>query len=189
MTDRPGDEELPNAADLDDVSVEGDAAPEGAGADQEPDDDLLDDQADAAEDFLNGLLDVLDLEGEAEADIEDDAIFVEIHGSDLALLIGRHGATLEALQELTRAAVQHQTQERARLLLDVGGYRDRQRELLERRARTAAARVRKTREAVALEPMNAYERRLVHTALVDFPGVTTVSEGEDANRHIVIKPA
>ncbi|HVL32365.1 MAG TPA: RNA-binding cell elongation regulator Jag/EloR [Actinomycetota bacterium] len=184
MSEEPRDE----VAQDDDLAA-ADVAPATAGDEDAAEGDVLDDQADSAEDFLNGLLDVLDLEGEAEADIDEDTIYVEIHGSDLALLIGRHGATLEALQELTRAAVQHQTQERARMILDIGGYRTRQREMLERRARTAATKVRSTRQAVPLEPMNAYERRIVHTALVDFTGVVTVSEGEDASRHVVIKPA
>jgi spoIIIJ-associated protein len=151
--------------------------------------DLLDDQADAAEDFLNGLLDVLDMDGEAEADIEDDAVLVRMTGPDMGLLIGRHGATLEALQELSRAVVQHQTNARATLALDIDGYRERQRQIIERRARSAAAKVRKNREAVALEPMSAYERKVVHAALADFEGVLTSSEGEAGDRHVVIKPA
>lgn len=163
------------------------AAPEDDG--EELEGDLLDDQADAAEDFLNGLLDILGMEGDAQADIEDETIMVEIEGPDLGLLIGRHGATLDALQELTRAVAQHQTQERAKLVLDVGGYRERHRQMLERRARTAASRVRKTRQPESLEPMNAYDRRVVHTALVEFPGVVTTSEGEDPERYVVIKPA
>ena len=152
-------------------------------------DDLLDDQADAAEDFLNGLLDVLDLDGEAEADIGDDeVIMVEVTGDELGLLIGRHGATLEALQELTRAAVQHATAHRAMLGLDIEGYRERQRELLERKAHSAAATVRKDRRAVSLEPMTAFERKVIHTALAGAEGVITSSEGEEPERYVVIRP-
>lgn len=150
--------------------------------------DLLDDQADLAEDFLNGLLDVLDMEGEALAEIEDETILVEMSGPEMGILIGRHGATLEALQELVRAAVQHQTEEKVTLALDIEGYRERQREILERRARSVAARVRKERRPIALDPMSSYERRIVHQALSDFGGVMTASEGEDAERHIVIRP-
>lgn len=151
--------------------------------------DLLDDQADAAEDFLNGLLDVLDMDGEAEADIEDDMVLVDLTGPDMALLIGRHGTTLEALQELVRAAVQHQTASRVRLTLDIDGYRARQQQILERRVRGLAAQVRKDRTAIALEPMTSYERRLVHTALAEFEGVSTTSEGEEPDRKVVIRPA
>jgi len=151
--------------------------------------DLEDTQADTAEDFLNGLLDVLDMDGEAEADIEDGVILVDMNGPDMAVLIGRHGLTLEALQELTRAAVQHKTSSHARLTLDIDGYRERQREILERKARNLAAKVRAEGRPIALDPMNAYERRVVHAILTDFGGVTTASEGEDPERHVVIKPA
>ena len=155
---------------------------------EQPSDDLLDDQADAAEDFINGLLDVLDMDGEAEADIIDDSIEVRVSGPEMGLLIGRHGSTLESLQELTRAAVQHQTASRARLVLDIEGYRDRQREMLERRARSAGASVRKTRRPMPLDPMTSFERKVVHTALADFDGVRTASEGEEPERHVVIYP-
>jgi spoIIIJ-associated protein len=158
-------------------------------ASAEDDGDLLDDQADAAEDFLNGLLDVFDMDGEAEADIEDESVLVRMTGPEMGLLIGRHGSTLEALQELTRAAVQHQTASRVTLMLDIDGYRQRQRDILERRARSAATSVRKERKSQALEPMSAYERKVVHQALADFEGVSTSSEGEDPERRIVIHPA
>ncbi len=152
------------------------------------DEDLLDDQADAAEDFIHGLLDALDMDGEAEADIVDDAIEVRIAGPDMGLLIGRHGSTLEALQELTRAAVQHQTSSRARLVLDIEGYRDRQRSIVERHARAAAANVLKTRRPTELEPMTSFERKVVHSVLSDFEGVRTASEGEEPDRKVVIYP-
>ena len=174
----------------------GDAAPQNElsaqSAEQvpaDPEGDLLDDQADAAEDFIHGLLDVLDLDGEAQADIEGDTILVEVEGPSMALLIGRHGATLDALQELVRAAVQHATQAQVRLVVDIEGYRERQEELLERRVRGIAARVRKTGQAIELDPMTSYERRLVHQALADFDGVMTGSEGEGPDRRVVIKPA
>ena len=154
-----------------------------------PEDELLDDQADAAEDFINGLLDVLDMDGEAEAEFEDDLILLDVSGPDMGLLIGRHGATLEALQELTRAAVQHQTAARVRLNLDIDGYRERERDILERKARSAAARVRKSGKLVQMDPMSSYERKVVHDALTNFDGVTTFSEGTEPDRYVVIKPA
>ena len=156
--------------------------------DAEPDEDLLDDQADAAEDFIHGLLDVLDMDGEAEADIVEDTIEVRIAGPDMGILIGRHGSTLEALQELTRAAVQHQTSSRARLVLDIEGYRERQRSIVERQARVAAARVLKSRRPLELEPMTSFERKVVHSVLADFDGVRTASEGEEPDRKVVIYP-
>lgn len=164
---------------------EPDAQDDGADADG----DVLDDQADAAEDFIHGLLDVLDMDGEAVADFEGDSIVVDVRGPSMAVLIGRHGSTLDALQELVRAAVQHATEAPARLIVDIEGYRARQQELLERRVRGIAARVRKTGQAVRLDPMTSFERRLVHQALSDFDGVITASEGEDPDRCVVIRPA
>jgi spoIIIJ-associated protein len=170
------------------VSDEDQASPEGLSEPNDAsDEDLLDDQADAAEDFIHGLLDALDMDGEAEADIVDDAIEVRIAGPDMGLLIGRHGSTLEAIQELTRAAVQHQTSSRARLVLDIEGYRDRQRSIVERHAR-AAATVLKTRRPTELEPMTSFERKVVHSALSEFEGVRTASEGEEPDRKVVIYP-
>lgn len=165
------------------------AAVEAGPEDLDQADSLLDDQADAAEDFLNGLLDVLDMDGEAQADIEDDSIFVDVDGPDMGLLIGRHGATLEALQELVRAAVQHQTESRVRIVLDIDGYRKRQRALLERKVRGIAAKVRKERKPVTLDPMTPYERMVVHTTLAGFSGVVTTSQGDEPDRRIVIRPA
>lgn len=155
----------------------------------EEEDELLDDQADAAEDFLHDLLDALDMDGEATADVDEDLINVDVRGPDMAVLIGRHGATLEALQELVRAVVQHRTESHTRLVVDIEGYRARQQERLERRVRQIAERVRRDRRAEELEPMTSFERRLVHTALVDFDGVMTRSEGEDPDRRVVIFPA
>lgn len=160
----------------------------GVHEEREEDEDLLDDQADAAEDLLNGLLSILGLEGEAVAEIEDATIYVDVEGASLGLLIGRHGSTLEALQELVRAHVQHASNARATIRLDISGYRERQRAALERRALSVAATVRKTKTAMALEPMSSYERRVVHTALMDLEGVMTASEGEEPERKVVIRP-
>lgn len=152
-------------------------------------DDLLDDQADAAEDFLNGLLDVLDMDGEAEADFEGDVIAVNLTGPDLAVLIGRHGATLESLQELTRAAVQHATSARALLTLDIGGYRRRQRQRIEQHALRVAEEVRRTRRPRELDPMTSFERKVVHDSLAAVEGIRTESEGEEPERRVVIRPS
>ena len=166
-----------------------DVAPAGAAEPVTPDEELEDAQADAAEDFINGLLDALDMDGEAEADIDEGTIFVDVTGPDMGLLIGRHGATLEALQELTRAAVQHQTEARARLTVDVDGYRERQRSILERRVRGIAADVLRDGTPVELEPMSAYDRRIVHSAVADIEGVATSSDGVEPDRYVVIRPA
>lgn len=150
---------------------------------------LLDDQADLAEDFVNGLLDILEMDGDAEAEIEDDTVYLDLKGPDMGLLIGRHGATLEAIQELVRAAVQHQTSARVRLILDIDGYRDRQRALLERKAKAVAVQVKRERAAMSMEPMTSYERKIVHDCLADFDGVSTASEGLDPERYVVVLPA
>ena len=162
----------------------------GQTTDEPVDDALIDDQADAAEDFLNDVLEALDIEGEAVADVDEDgSIFVDISGEDMAVLIGRHGATLDALQALARGAVAHATQSHARLVVDIEGYRDRQIERLERDARAAAKRVAADGIEEELEPMTSFERKMVHDALKDFDGVITESEGEGPDRRIVIKPA
>lgn len=177
------DEERPTEGDEAEESSEPAEGDDGSGG------DLLDDQADTAEDFLHDLLDILDMDGEAEADIEDDTILVDLEGPNLAVLIGRQGATLEALQEVVRAAVAHATQSRARIVLDIGGYRERQEEILERRALALADKVRKEGKAVRMDPMSSYERRVVHQALSGLEGISTDSEGEEPDRYVVIHPA
>lgn len=145
-------------------------------------------QAEAAEDFLHGLLETMDLEADVSASLTSVAAQLELSGPELGLLIGRRGSTLEALQEVTRAAVQRRMGQRAWINLDIEGYRARRRVIVERRARSSAARVRKSGRPLGLEPMSAYERKIVHDSLADFRGVRTSSEGEGAERHVVISP-
>jgi len=145
-------------------------------------------QAEAAEDFLDGLLDAMDLDADVSATTTPRAAQVELTGPELGLLIGRRGSTLEALQEVTRAAVQRQLGQRAWINLDIEGYRARRRVLVERRARSSAAKAKKSGRPLALEPMSAYERKIVHDSLADFRGVRTSSEGEGLDRHVVISP-
>jgi spoIIIJ-associated protein len=104
----------------------------------------------------------------------------------MGLLIGRHGHTLDALQELVRAVVQRQLQGRCRVVVDVEDYRKRRRTQLARRAREAAQRVGKTGRAEALEPMSSFERKVVHDTVAELGGVETSSEGEEPNRRVVI---
>lgn len=110
-------------------------------------------------------------------------------GGDLAILIGRHGRTLEALQLLLSSLVNRQLGFHFPVTVDIEGYRERRRNAVTSQAVRAAARVKKTGREVALSPMNAYERRLVHLALRDDEEVTTVSEGEDPDRRVVVLPA
>jgi len=156
--------------------------------DFEPSAELVE-QASLAEAFLRGLLETMGLEAVVTASAGREAAKAELSGPELALLIGRHGSTLEALQEVTRAAVQRKYTTRALVNLDIEGYRARRREILERRARSTAAKVRRSGKAQALEPMAAFDRKVVHDALARFGGVETTSEGEEPNRHIVISPA
>jgi spoIIIJ-associated protein len=156
----------------------------------EPEDvPALAEQAEVAKEFLRGLVELVGLEASVGATLGRESALVELKGPELALLIGRHGATLDALQEVTRAAVQRRVGDRALVNIDVEGYRARRREILERRARSIAAKVRRSGKAQDLEPMTAFERKVVHDALTDFRGVETSSEGEDPYRHVVISPS
>lgn len=157
-------------------------------ADAGPTSEELEEQARAAEEFLHGLLEAMGLEGDVGATAGGRAVLVEVTGPDMGLLIGRHGSTLEALQEVVRSAVQRKTAARARINVDIEGYRARQRATLERRARDAAAKVRKSRRPITMEPMGAYARKVVHDALTTFTDISTTSEGEEPNRRVVIRP-
>ena len=151
----------------------------------------LDEQEAVAVEFVQGLLDALDVAGSVRTGrTDDEGIALDIDGDGLGLLVGPKGATLAALEELTRAAVQHAAEgQRARLHVDVGGYRQRRREALAEFTRTVAAEVDSTGEARALEPMSAADRKVVHDTVAEIDGLGTVSEGEDARRHVVIHPA
>jgi spoIIIJ-associated protein len=166
-----------------------DEGPEGDGEDEDFEPDAgLQEQAAIAEDFLTGLLGTIGLEAEIAATAGREAAKVDLTGPELALLIGRHGSTLEALQEVTRAAVQRRVTTRALVNLDVEGYRARRRAILERRARQVAAKVRRSGKAQSLDPMSSFERKVVHDALSRFGGVRTTSEGEEPERRVVISP-
>ncbi len=150
----------------------------------------LDEQEAVAVDFVQGLLDALGVAGSVRTGrTEDEGIELDVDGDGLGLLVGPKGATLAALEELTRAAVQHAADgQRARLHVDVGGYRQRRREALAEFTRNVAADVGSSGEARALEPMTAADRKVVHDTVAEIDGVSTVSEGEDARRHVVIRP-
>lgn len=119
---------------------------------------------------------------------DEDEITVDIQGSDVAILIGRHGQTLDALQYLLSIAANRACGTRWRLILDAEGYRDRHREILETKAHEYAAAVKSEGQEAELEPQSARDRRIVHLALADDPEVYTYSEGEGDNRHVVISP-
>ena len=150
--------------------------------------ELLEQEGEIAADYLEELLDIADLDGDLDLDVEGDRAAVSIVGASLDQLVGRDGEVLEALQELTRLAVFRETGERSRLMLDVGEYRARKRAELEQLAAATAAEVKDTGDPVALDPMTPFERKVVHDA-VAAAGLRTESEGEEPYRHVVVLPA
>jgi spoIIIJ-associated protein len=147
----------------------------------------LENEGDIAADYLEELLDIADLDGDLDMDVEGDRAAVSIVGADLSQLIGRDGEVLEALQELTRLAVYRETGERSRLMLDIGGYRADKRRRLEKLAAETCATVQETGEPVSLAPMSPFERKVVHDA-VAAAGLTSESEGQEPKRYVVVIP-
>ena len=148
----------------------------------------LEQEGDIAADYLEELLDIADLDGDLDMDVEGDRASVQIGGADLSLLVGRNGEVLEALQELTRLAVYRETGERSRLMLDISGYRAEKREELVQLADATVAQVKETGQPVSLDPMSPFERKVVHDA-VAAAGLTSESEGVEPRRHVVVLPA
>jgi spoIIIJ-associated protein len=173
------------------VRVTGRAAPEVA-------DEDLEEQGDIAAEFLDGIVSRLGIDADVEPVFRDGTMYVEIlppedaepedDEDDMGLLIGRHGQTLEALQDLARTVVGNRTGGGARIVVDAEDYRRRQRSRLEAHARDVARRVARSGREEALEPMNAYERKIVHDAVATVRGVETTSRGEEPDRRVVIRP-
>jgi spoIIIJ-associated protein len=139
--------------------------------------------------FLDGLAEAFDVDAEAEVELLDDiTVEARLTGDDLGLLIGPKGQTLAAVQDLTRAAVQHGPRRGARLRVDVGGYQQRRREALARFTNGVAAQVLASRTPVSMEPMPAIDRKVVHDTVNTVDGVVSRSEGEDPRRRVVIAP-
>ena len=145
-------------------------------------------EGEIAADYVEGLLDVADLDGDIDMDVEGDRALVSVVGATLDELVGPRGEVLEALQELTRLAVHRQTGARTRIMLDVGGYRQRRRAELTETGRVAAEEVRRTGVAKKLGAMNPFERKVVHDA-VAAAGLQSESEGEEPDRRVVVLPA
>ncbi|MGA1706596.1 MAG: protein jag [Candidatus Nanopelagicaceae bacterium] len=148
----------------------------------------LEEEGDIAADYLEGLLDIADLDGDIEITVENDRPNLVVEGGDLNHLVGRDGEVLDALQELTRLAVQTSTGERSRLMLDIDGFRAEKRENLIKLAERSAEEVKESGKALKLEPMNAFERKIIHDTIQKL-GLTSESEGEDPDRCVVIQPA
>ncbi|MDQ1661494.1 MAG: spoIIIJ-associated protein [Blastococcus sp.] len=199
--DAPAD--LPDPDLASDDAVVDDVAPEAAeagvvagtvadaGGDAEDDDegdDPLVREGDVAGDYLERLLDILDVDGDIDLDVEGDRASVAIVGGRLGDLVGPGGATLDALQELTRLAVAQSTGVRSRLMLDIGGFRAKRRADLTALAGEVAQRVSQSRAPERLSPMNPFERKVVHDVIAGVAGVHSESEGEEPQRRVVVLP-
>ncbi|WP_027286499.1 protein jag [Ruania albidiflava] len=152
----------------------------------------LEEEGEVAADYLEELLDIADLDGDIDIDVDHGraavAVVTDEDDETLSALVGRKGEVLDALQELTRLAVQAKTGDRSRLMLDVAGYRKNRRVELTALAQDAIVRVQENGADVALEPMNPFERKVVHDA-VAAAGLVSESEGAEPNRHVVIRAA
>ncbi len=148
----------------------------------------LEQEGDIAADYLEELLDIADLDGDLDMDVEGDRAAVSIVGADLAQLVGTRGEVLDALQELTRLAVYRETGERSRLMLDISGYRAQKRAELVALAEETVARVKESGEAASLDPMTPFERKVVHDT-VAAAGLSSESEGVEPRRYVVVLPA
>ena len=161
-------------------------APEGRDEDVEQ-------QGEVAAQFLEGLFDLVGLEAEVEPAMVEGSMYVDVWAQDspdaMGILIGRHGQTLDALQEVVRGAIQRSTRERCRVFVDVEDYRKRRRSQLVSRAQGVARKVKRTGKPEALEPMTAFERKAVHDAVALLGGLETASEGEEPERRVVIRRA
>ena len=158
-------------------------------AEAEPETKLsrLEEEGDIAADYLEGLLDIADLDGDIDMDVEGDRASVSIVGEGLTNLVGSNGEVLEALQELTRLAVTRETGERTRLMLDIGGHRAARRAALVDLGNEAVQQAKASGQGVRLEPMTPFERKVVHDA-VAAAGLRSESEGEEPNRCVIVFP-
>lgn len=148
----------------------------------------LEREGDIAADYLEELLDIADLDGDLDMDVDGDRAAVSIVGGELQQLVGAQGEVLEALQELTRLAVYRETGERSRLMLDVSGFRAQRRVELVELAERSIAQVKESGAPLALDAMSPFERKVVHDA-VAAAGLNSESEGVEPRRHVVVLPA
>lgn len=151
----------------------------------------LEEEGDVAADYLEELLDIADLDGDIEIDVEHGRAALEIIADDqdaLTHLVGDDGEVLDALQELTRLAVQTKTGDRSRLMLDIAGFRAKRKQELTELAEGVVAEVKDSGESVSLKPMNAFERKVVHDVVAE-AGLSSSSEGVDPHRYVVVSPA
>jgi spoIIIJ-associated protein len=194
QTGGSGNPALPDAdpasadAVLEPADIDDDAEDDADDDAEESGDGLLVREGDVAGDYLERLLDILDVDGDIDLDVEGDRASVAVVGGQLKTLIGPDGATLEALQELTRLAVAQSTGVRSRLMLDIGGFRAKRRADLTTLASEAAERVASSQQPERLSAMNPFERKVVHDVIAAASGVHSESEGEEPNRRVVVLP-
>jgi spoIIIJ-associated protein len=148
----------------------------------------LEEEGDIAADYLEGLLDIADLDGDIDIDVENGRASLAIVGGKLSHLVGKDGEVLDALQELTRLAVQTSSGDRSRLMLDIENFRANRRKELTALAKKLGEEARSTGKEIKLDPMNAFERKIIHDTIQDM-GLTSESEGEDPRRFVVIFPS
>jgi spoIIIJ-associated protein len=156
--------------------------------DEPIDPEMVEADTERAADFLEGLLDALDVDGDITTWVDEVGGHIDLEGTDLDALVGPNGDTLDALQELTRLAVLRQSKRRVRLLLDINGFRVQQRAQLVSAVRATVEQVIRTREVHELQPMTPAERKIVHDAVAAIDGAHTESLGEEPNRRVVIRP-
>ena len=176
-------------ADPDDVD-EASAATEADAAESPDSTELakrLEREGDIAADYIEELLDIVDIDGDIDMDVEGERAMVSLVGGDLDHLVGE-GKVVDAMQELTRLAVLRETGERSRLMLDIAGWRAAKREALSQTGSDAAETVKASGEPVKLSPMTPFERKIVHDA-VAAAGLRSESEGQEPNRYVVVLPA
>lgn len=153
----------------------------------------LEEEGEIAADYIEELLDTADIDGDIDIEVRDGRTYVSVvtedgQDAELGALVGANGEVLDSLQELVRLAVLSATERRSRLVLDVAGYREERAEALREMAQTAVAKVQSTGDSVHLDPLSAYERKIIHDAVAE-AGLISESEGEGAGRHIVISAA
>lgn len=153
----------------------------------------LEEEGEIAADYIEELLDTADIDGDIDIEVRDGRTYISVvteddEDTDLEALVGAQGEVLDSLQELVRLAVLSATERRSRLVLDVAGYREERAETLREIAQKAVAQVQSTGDSVHLEPLSAYERKIIHDAVAE-AGLISESEGEGAGRHIVISAA
>lgn len=198
-TDAPAAESAETASPAETAGSGETAEPQDAGeSEREAEDDAesdeervrrLEEEGDIAADYLEELLDIADLDGDIDIDVEGDRASVEIRGADrLAALNRPKGELLDALQELARLAVQTRTGARSRLMLDIGGFRAEHKGSLEELAATAIAEAKESGQPVPMRPMNPFERKVVHD-VAKREGLRSESDGDGKGRHVVIYPA